>query len=336
MKAVVLEKIGGVENLIFKDVPNPTPNENEVVVKIFASALNHRDVWIRLGKYMGIKVPIILGSDGAGVVYEVGKNVDKNLIGKEVLIDPASNWGDDEKVQSENYKILGLPDDGTNAELVKVSAKNIFPKPNYLNFEEAAALALCATTAYRAVKTRANIKSNENILITGIGGGVAIAALQIAVATNANVFVTSSSENKIQKVKSLGAIGGALYTNEKWKEELFNLTNKKGFDVVIDGAGGKMFDDAIEILKPSGRYVIYGATLGVAKEIQVRRIFWKQISIFGTTMGSPKEFVEAINFFEKNKIKPVIDSVYDLSQTQLAHKKMEEGLQFGKIVLKVG
>ena len=335
MKAVVLEKIGGAEELIFKEVLNPIAGAGEVVVKLKSAALNHRDVWIRLGQYAGIKLPIILGSDGAGIVESVGDEVDKNLIGQEIIIDPATDWGNDEKCQSKNYKILGLPDDGTYAERVKINAKNIFPKPNYLNFFEAGALALASLTAFRATIKKANVKENENVLVTGIGGGVALAALQIANSVGANVFVTSAHDGKIEKAKLHGAVAGANYKNENYKLRLQSFVNENGFDVVIDGTGGKVFDDALDLLKPGGRLVIYGATLGAAKDLQIRKIFWKQISIFGSTMGSVKDFSEMLNFFEAKKIHPVIDSIFQLKDAPLAHKKMEDGNQFGKIVLEI-
>src|SRR5947208_8562758 len=211
MQAIVLRDLGGPEHLRLETAPDPQPGPGEVVVRLKAAALNHRDVWIRKGLYAGIKLPVILGSDWAGTVSAVGPTVDAKLLGRDVVINPGLDWGNDERVQSPQFRILGLPDDGTYAELVKVPASAVYPKPAGWSWEEAAALPLAGLTAYRAVVTRAQVASCDTVLVTGIGGGVSLFALQIAKAQGARVVVTSGSDAKLERARQLGAVGGANY-----------------------------------------------------------------------------------------------------------------------------
>lgn len=335
MKAVVLREIGGPEKLLLEEAPDPQPGMGEVVVRLQAAAMNHRDVWIRNGRYAGIKLPIILGSDGAGEVASVGPGVDSSLVGKSVLINPCLEWGDDPKAQRNDFRILGLPDNGTYAEYVNVPASNVFPKPGGLSWEEAAAAPLAAMTAYRAVITRGQIKAGETVVVIGIGGGVAVFVLQIAKQLGARVFVTSGSDEKIQRACKLGAEGGANYRTQDWVKELREMTDGKGPDVVVDSAGGETFDKALDLVRPGGRIVTFGATLGPAKDVMVRRIFWKQLTVLGSTMGTPEEFEKAIELYSSGSLRPVIDKVFPLADVQAAHKRMEEAEQFGRIVLKI-
>src|SRR5215813_13596745 len=231
MKAIVLRELGGPENLRLEEVADPQPSPNDVVIKLKAAAINHRDLFIRLGKYAGIKLPIILGSDGAGEVVAVGAEVDQSLIGQPVIINPSLDWGDDERAQGPAFRILGLPDDGTYAQLVKIPATNVHPKPAALSFEEAAAIPLAGLTAYRAVVTRAQVKAGETVVVTGIGGGVATFALQFCKHLGARVLVTSGSDEKIERAKKLGADGGVNYKTDGWAKQLIALNNGNGPDV---------------------------------------------------------------------------------------------------------
>ncbi len=335
MKAIVLRELGGPDNLLYENVPDPTAAAGEVVVKLKAAALNHRDQWIRHGLYAGIKLPIILGSDGAGVVAAVGEGVDAALVGKEVVINPSLDWGSDENAQSKAYRILGLPDDGTYAQYIKVPAANVYAKPAHLSFEEAAAIPLAALTAYRSVATRAQVKAGETVLVTGIGGGVATFALQFAKALGAKVLVTSGSDEKIGKAKELGADGGVNYKSETWSKELIALNGGVGPDVVIDSAGGNTLEKAVEIARPAGRIVFFGATTGLANNLDLRRIFFKQLNLMGSTMGSDREFAAMLKLYDEHKLKPVVDQVFSLANTPAAHQHMEEAGQLGKIVLKI-
>jgi zinc-binding alcohol dehydrogenase/oxidoreductase len=333
MNAIVLRAIGGPENLLWEAVPFPAAGAGEVVVRLRAAALNRRDIWIRTGKYAGIALPIILGSDGSGTVFSVGDGVDPSLVGHEVVVCPSLDWGDDQRYQGTKFRVLGLPDDGTYAEYVKVPAKNIFPKPRWLSFEEAAAIPLAAVTAYRSVVTRGQVQAGETVVVTGIGGGVATFACMIARKRGARVFVTSGDDGKLERARTLGAEGGVNYRHAQWKEEL--LENAGPIDVVIDSIGGATFDAAVDILSPGGRLVSYGTTTGAVKELQLRRIFWKQLTVLGSTMGSPADFEAMLALFDKNGLRPAIDSVFPLRNTAEAHRRMDENGQFGKIVLEI-
>jgi zinc-binding alcohol dehydrogenase/oxidoreductase len=236
-------------------------------------------------------------------------------------------------VQSPLFKILGLPDNGTYAEFVCVPVENIFPKPTHLTFEESAALPLAGLTAYRAVVSRAKVREGETVLVTGIGGGVATFALLFAKTIGASVVVTSGNDTKINRAVEIGAGAGVNYKNKDWAAELLAATNGVLPDVVIDSAGGETLNVSIDLLKPGGRLVTYGATAGAVKELQVRRIFWKQLSIYGSTMGTPDEFASMLSFVEQYSLHPVIDSVFPLRNAAQAHRRMDESAQFGKIVL---
>src|SRR5215813_1092135 len=335
MKAIVLRELGGPENLRLEEVADPQPSPNEVVIKLKAAAINHRDLFIRFGKYAGIKLPIILGSDGAGEVVAVGAEVDQSLIGQAVIINPSLDWGDDERAQGPAFRILGLPDDGTYAQLVKIPATNVHPKPAALSFEEAAAIPLAGLTAYRAVVTRAQVQKGETVLVTGIGGGVSSFALQIACHRGARVFVTSGSDTKLDQARALGAAGGVNYRNGNWVKEIAALTADTGVDAIIDSVGGETFAQTLEVIKPGGRIVTYGATTGAAKQIEVRRIFWKQVNILGSTMGTQRDFAAMLELYRDGTLRPVVDHVFPLDEVQSAHRRIEEAEHFGKIVMRI-
>lgn len=332
MKAIYLEAIGKPFELIDKEKPAAGPGE--AVVQVKAAALNHRDVWIQYGKYFTKEYPAILGSDGAGIVTEVGEGVDKSWIGKEVIIDPSSDWGNNPRAHSKEFKVLGMPQDGAFAEFVKVNAANLHVKPAHLTFKEAAALPLAGVTAYRAMFTKCNLQQGEKVLVTGTGGGVALFAVQFGIAAGAEVWVTSGSEEKLEKVKTLGATGGINYKQENWGKELKVLAG--GFDVIIDSAGGEGFVQLVKLANPGGRIGIYGGTTGVIGQINPAEIFWKQLTIYGSTMGSAADFAEMIGFVEAKKVKPVVAIVFQLEETEQAMRYMEAGKQFGKIVVRVG
>jgi NADPH:quinone reductase-like Zn-dependent oxidoreductase len=313
--------------------PDPHPGPGEAVVRLRAAALNHRDVWIRKGQYAGIKLPIILGSDGAGQVVEVGPGVDRSWVGRDVVIDPSLNWGTDERAQGSSFHILGLPVDGTYAEMVLVPAANLHPKPAHLSWEEAAAVPLASVTAYRALVTRAQVQPGETVLITGIGGGVAATALVIAARLGAKVWVTSGHDAKLKAARTHGAEGGVDHRKDDWPKTLVAEIGYRP-DVVIDSAGGDTFNKALDVLKPGGRLVTYGSTLGAADRVEIRRIFWKQLNVLGCTMGPPSDFAAMLKLYEGG-LRPVIDKVFPLEQASDAHIRMEAGDQFGKIVLKI-
>ncbi|MEK7671521.1 MAG: medium chain dehydrogenase/reductase family protein, partial [Bacteroidota bacterium] len=277
MKAMLLESKG--TPFVMKDVPMPVVNNDDVLIKLKASAFNHRDYYIQQGTYPRTTYPIIIGSDGAGIAEDVGANLSRSLIGTGVVINPSHNWGDNPNVQRKDFKVLGFPDSGTFAEYIAVPAKYVQPKPKHLSFEEAAAIALAGLTAYRALFTRGNLQPNENVLVTGIGGGVAVVAMQLALAAGAKVFVTSGSDEKIKKAVALGASGGANYGSATWEEDLQKLAG--GFDLIIDGAAGSGFSKLLDIASPGARIVTYCSTQGRIQNDEPARIFWKQLSILG-------------------------------------------------------
>src|SRR5438105_2946550 len=225
MRAIVLTALGDSDNLKLEQRPDLRPGPGEAVVRLRAAALNRRDVWIREGQYAGIKLPIILGSDGAGEVVDVGERVDRAWHGRQVVMDPSLNWGGDERAQDNTFNILGLPTDGTYAEMVVVPAANLHPKPAHLSWEEAAAVPLASVTAYRALVTRARVQAGETVLVTGIGGGVATCALQIAKHLGAKAYVTSGHESKVEAARRPGATGGGNHR----KDDRAKTVGGKGF-----------------------------------------------------------------------------------------------------------
>ncbi|MDP9077283.1 MAG: zinc-binding dehydrogenase [Bacteroidota bacterium] len=329
MKANILEAAD--KPLAYKDAEKPTPGPGEALVQIKAAALNRRDYWITIGKYAGIKYPTILGSDGAGIVTEVGSEADKHLVGTEVIINPGSGWGDNPDFQSDDFKILGLPADGTLAEYVKVQAQHLHAKPAHLTWEQAAAVPLAGLTVYRALFFKAKAKKGDKVLITGVGGGTGAFALQFAVAAGCQVFVTSGSGEKIERAKQLGAAAGVNYKAQDWAEQLLHLAG--GFDVIIDSALGDGFAKLPDLCNAGGRIVIFGGTAGNIPELNGRKIFWRQLQIIGTMMGSPDDFKAMVDFVGEHKIVPVIDEVFPMANAAAAVAKMENSSQFGKIVL---
>ncbi len=329
MKALVLSG---------KDIPprvetiaDPVPAPGEAIVAIRAGALNHRDVWIKLGLYAGIQYPVVTGSDGAGVVESIGVGVDPAWVGRDVVINPSFDWGTSAKVFGDRFTILGNPRQGTLAEKISVPVTNLVGKPAHLNWEEAAALPLAALTAWRALFSRAQLRAGERVLITGIGAGTALFALQFAVAAGADVWVTSGSADKLAKAQVLGSKGGANYRDAGWAEMLGKLAG--GFDVIVDSAGGPGFNSLIDLASPGGRIVFFGATTGNVPEFNPRKVFWKQLSLLGTTMGSPEDFAGMLATVERRSIKPVISNVFPLERAPEAFALMEKGAQFGKIVV---
>jgi NADPH:quinone reductase-like Zn-dependent oxidoreductase len=329
MQALTLNKLK--TPLELEDRPDLEPAPGEVVVRLHAAALNRRDYWITQGMYPGIKLPVVLGSDGAGVVTKCGSEIDGSWQDREVIIYPGLDWGDDEAAQGKDFNILGMPRDGTFATEVVVPAIQIYAKPEHLNWHEAAALPLAGLTAYRVVFTQGNLQDGETILITGIGGGVATFALQFAVAAGAKVWVTSSSEEKIQRAVELGAEGGFNYKNENWGQE-FSL-QAGAPHLIVDSAGGAGYGTLIEIAAPGGRIVNYGATAGPPEKLDLFKVFWKQLHLQGSTMGSPADFDAMLKFVQRHAVRPIVDRVFPLAEGNAAIELMASSPQFGKYVL---
>ncbi len=330
MRAV---RFAAVNELSIASVPDPSAAPGEAVVRLRAAALNHRDVWIKLGQYAGLKFPCIPGSDGAGVVESVGAGVDHAWVGREVIIYPALDWGGRESAQGEAFSILGLPRDGTLAEKIAVPVANLAPKPVHLTWEEAAALPLAGLTAHRALFARARLKLDDRVLITGIGGGVALFALHFAVAHGAEVFVTSSSGEKVSRAVAFGAAGGVSYQEPGWAVALAKAHGP--FDLIVDSAGGEGFNDLIDLAAPGGRLVFFGATRGNPPSVALRKIFWRQLSLLGSTMGSPCDFAGMLEFVALHRLKPIVSDGFPLARAAEAFALMERGGPFGKIVVQL-
>ena len=336
MKAVVLHELEGPEALSYEDVQDPEPGSGEIVVRLRNAALNRRDVFVTQGMYPGAKpdaLPIILGSDGSGEVAARGDGADGPEEGVEVVINPALYWGDNPKIPGKDYRILGLPDDGTYAQFVKVPADHVFPKPSHLSHEEAAAMPLAALTAYRALFTRGQLQEGETVFVPGIGGGVATFVVQMAKAAGATVFVSSGEDEKIEKAKELGAEGGVNYNSDDWSKELKSMAG--GVDLSVDSVGGDAFNNMIQLAKPGGRIVVFGATAGPASKVMTISIALKNLDVFGTAMGNAQEFGDMLEFYEKHELRPVINETYPLEEATDAQQHMEEGKGIGKIVLEI-
>lgn len=333
MKAIVIE--GVHQPLLVKDMPLPELAPGEALVRIRAAAFNRRDWWIQQGKYAGLQFPLIPGSDGAGIVEDIRGTADDRAqwLGKPVVINPALHWNTDSRAQPPAFKILGLPDYGTFAAYVKVPIENLFAQPAHLSDAEAAAMPLAGLTSYRALFAKGNLKKGEKVLITGIGGGVATFALLWAVHAGAEVYVTSGQASKIEAATQLGAVGGANYRSEGWHETL--KAEAGGFDVIIDSALGDQFAHFPDIANPGGRIVFFGGTAGNIPALDGRKIFWKQLTIAGTTMGSATDFANMLAFANAHQVRPVIDSIHPLDEADQAIRKMGDSTQFGKIVLAV-
>lgn len=332
MQAVILEKTDGPGSLTIKDIAVPEPQAGEVRVRLHASALNRRDYWISLGQYPAITLPCVTGSDGAGIVEKTGDDVDLALLNKEVVIYPALNWGNDQRAYGPDFRVLGMPDQGTFAEYICIPADNIYPKPPHLDWEHSAALPLAGLTSWRAITTHGEITKGQRVLITGVGGGVASFAMQLCLKLGAEVFVSSSSQDKLAQAIAMGATDGIDYNDKDCYKHLAKKVG--GFDVVIDSAGGDAVNQLLGSLKPAGRYIFYGATRkNPSTGLEMARLFFRHIRIQGTTMGSPEEFAAMLDFVSLHRIAPQVDRVLPLDKIVEAHGLLQDHSQQGKIVL---
>ena len=324
MRAMVLHGVG--QSLVPEDRPSLDPGEGEAVVRLRAAALNHRDVWIRKGQYAGLIFPVVLGSDGVGTV-EKGP---AEWVGRDVIVDPALEWGDREEAKSDAFNILGLPRDGTFAEEVVVPVANLVAKPASLSDAQAAALPLAGLTAYRALFARAGLKAGEKVLVTGAGGGAASLGLRFALAAGASVWATTSGEEKLRRAEAMGARRAVDYRQDGWADAL-----DETFDVILDSAGGPGFERLIDLAAPGGRIVFFGATAGDPPSLPMRKVFWKGLSLLGTTMGSPRDFADLVAFVERYRVAPDVDETFPLARANDALDRMQSGAQAGKIVLTI-
>ena len=334
MKAVRLVGFGDPPKFELQDVPDPVPGPGQVVIDLRAAAFNRRDPWVWTTRGY-CKLPVTLGSDGAGVVSAVGAGVDGVKPGDEVVFDPTLGWGDSEEHPTPQFDILGAPTDGTFAERVVVAAANVAAKPARLSWDEAAALNLGGLTAWRATVTCAGVGPGRTILVTGAGSGVSTFVIQIAVAHGARVFVTSSNEEKLRRARALGAEAGASYLQPDWPDRIAELAGG-GLDAAVDSYGGPSWDGALRTLRVGGRLVSFGDTSGPETTLTTNEIYWQWRSVIGTSMGSPREYRALLAHVEDPPWRPVIDSVFPLEQIDAAVTRLGSGDRFGKVVLSIG
>jgi NADPH:quinone reductase-like Zn-dependent oxidoreductase len=341
VKAAIFRQHGGPEVLEYADMPEPQIRANEVLMEVKACALNHLDLFAR-GGLPGIEIPLphILGNDIAGVVREVGELMTWVKAGDEVMVQPGVSCGHCEACLSgqdnlcREYDIIGYRRNGGYAEFVAVPGVNILPKPAELSWEEAAALPLVTVTAWHMLVTRANVQPGEDVLVHAAGSGVGSIAIQIAKLRGARVLTTASSDDKLAKARELGADETINYTRDDWPKEVRRLTNKKGVDVVVEHTGAATWPGSISSLKNNGRLVTCGATSGFDARTDLRQVFYRHLSLFGSFMGSKGELLEAMKFVREGKIRAVVDRVLPLSEARQAHELIADRAQFGKIVLR--
>lgn len=340
MKSVVFREHGGPDVLQHTETSEPRIKANEVLVEVRACALNHLDVWVR-GGLPGIEIPLphILGNDIAGVVREVGAIVDWVRPGDEVMLQPGVSCGHCiECLRGQDnlcpqYDILGYRRDGGYAELVAAPGVNVIPKPKNLSWEEAAALPLVTVTAWHMLVTRANVQPGEDVLIHAAGSGVGSVGIQVAKLRGARVIATASSDEKLEKARSLGADETINYTREDWPKEVRRLTGKKGVDVVFEHTGAATWPGSIQALAKSGRLVTCGATSGFDARTDIRQLFYRHLTLLGSFMGSKAELLDAMKFVERGAIHGIVDRTLPLEDARRAHELMQERTQFGKLVL---
>ncbi|MFN5866060.1 MAG: zinc-binding dehydrogenase [Candidatus Kapaibacterium sp.] len=331
MQAAVLHE--SPQGLRVQDVLIPGVPAGHVRVRMEAAALNRRDVWISQGQYAGIVYPSVLGSDGAGVIDVLGSDVPDDYLGMHVVINPSLNWGENSRAQSADYSILGMPVQGTFAEYVVVPFGQCHALPGHLTMVQGAAVPLAGLTAYRAVVTQGNVRSGEHVLVTGAGGGVSSWAVQFARVLGATVNVTTRHEATLEAALQAGAHGGMCIGAKSWTKEYVARFGMP--DCIIDSIGGDFMNHLVNLCAPGGTIVSYGATLGAVPSFEIRRVFWKQIRLVGSTMGTAEEFSAMMDMISMHKLLPVVDSVLPLASIDQAFARMRECEHSGKIVLRI-
>ncbi|GIW23014.1 MAG: alcohol dehydrogenase [Candidatus Sericytochromatia bacterium] len=341
MKAVRIFEHGNLDVLKITEVEDPKISSNDVLVNVKACALNHLDIWTRKGlPNVKIPLPLILGCDISGIITEVGSEVKSFKIGDEVLVAPGTSCGKCYECLSgqdnlcNSYKMFGYMIDGGYAEYVKVPQENLIKKPNNISFEEGASIPLVFLTAWHMLVNRVKLKAGETILIQAAGSGVGMAGIQVAKLLGARVITTASTDEKLQKAKELGADELINYKEQDFLKEVKRITDKKGVDVVFEHIGGNTFEKSFLSLSKNGRLVTCGATEGSNANIDLRVLFYKHITLYGSFMGQKSELIELIKFFENGKFKSIVDKVLHLEDIKEAHKIIEERRQFGKVVVK--
>ena len=340
MKAVVFNQHGGPEVLHYEDVADPKPGPGEVLIEVKATSINHVDIFLRRGM-PGVKVPMpkIVGSDAAGIIHGIGPGVSGLTAGERVTVNPGISCGRCEfcaagfASQCVSWSMLGESRDGAYAEFVVVPAHIVLPIPDSMSFEQAAAAPLVFLTAWSMMISKGNIRPGEDVLILGAGAGVGTAAIQIAKMVGCRVFVTASSDEKLQRAKELGADFLINYSTDEFDKKIRDLTNRRGVDVVVDYVGAETWVRSLRSARRGGRVLTCGATTGFAPQTDLRHIFFRQLQVLGSTMGSPREFLDVMKCVFRGQLRPVIDRVLPLSEARKGHELVEQRAVFGKIVL---
>ncbi|MFD1018386.1 zinc-binding dehydrogenase [Thalassobacillus hwangdonensis] len=325
MKAIIHEKVEGLEGLALRDYERPEVPQGHVLVKLKAAGMNRRDLMVTV-RHKTDQPPLIPGSDGAGVVEDLGSDVDGINIGDEVVINPGLGWENNSDAPPEGFEIVGLPDHGTFAEFITVPAANIEPKPKHLSWEEAGVLPLAALTAYRVLFTRGKLSEGMTVMLPGIGSGVLTFALLFAKAVGARVIVTSRSQEKLEAAKALGA-DVTVSTNADWNEEL----KSESVDLLVESIGNATFEKSMNIIRKGGTIVTFGSTTEDEVTFNIRQFFYGQYNLLGSTMGSAEEFREMLAFVSEHEIKPQLDQVFSLEQFKEAFEYIQKTKNFGKI-----
>jgi len=327
VKAVRIHEDGGPEVLRYEEAPDPVPAAGEVLIRLRAASLNHLDLWVRQG-LPSVPKPRILGADGAGLVEALGEGVEGFDLGQPVVINPGIEHG-------ARINVVGEHMQGTHAELVTIPATNVYPLPERLSFEEAAAFPLVFETAYRMLVTRARLEEGEWVLVWGIGSGVATAALAIAKALSAKTIVTSSSDEKLERARQLGADAIVNHAEGDVAAAVKEHTGGRGADVVVEHVGEATWQISLQAAAHGGRIAVCGATSGPNPPAALHRVWWKQLTILGSTMGTKADFEGAYELVADGRASPTVDRVFPLAEARAAHQHLEQGAQLGKVVLRI-
>jgi len=337
-----MEGFGGPEVLRPGELETPKPGPGEVRVRLKAAAVNHLDLWVRKGvANPKLSFPHVPGADGAGVVDAVGPGVEEELLGKEVILNPGVSCGHCEACLSgadnlcPTYGILGEHLPGTYAEYVVVPRANLVEKPANLSFEEAASFPLAFLTAWQMVVDKLKVQPGETLLVMAAGSGVGVAAIQIAKLYGARVIAAAGSEEKLARARELGADEEVNYREAGWHRRVRELTGGKGVDAVADSTGREFWEGVIKATRNGGRIALVGATSGYEAVTPLAHVFYRQLTIYGSTMGSKSRLFKIARFFQEGKLRPVIGKVLTLDQAYEAHRLLEARKVIGKVVLRV-
>lgn len=329
----IMQALGLTEDKILERVSleRPRPQPGEALIAVQAAAFNHREIWITKGLYPGMSLPCTLGADGAGRIVGLGRGVDPAWMGKSVVCYPGVGWGDDPQAPSRAFRLFGMPEQGFIADYICVPAENLVEKPEYLSWEEAAAIPVASLTAWRGLVRHGRVHPDDNVLITGVGGGVAQAVMAFGQAFGANIYVTSGTSEKIDRAVANGAVAGFNYKDESWPKAL--ATASGGIDIVLDSSPTANFDDYLPFLKWGARVVVFGAHSVRHTSLHISRFFLRHLSLIGTALGTIEEFQEMIAFMSEHRVRPELDRTFAFEQAIEAFKYLKSGQHVGKIIV---